>query len=113
MEEADEIGTETVKKMIRFERLMNKPGLLRCLTGLNLVGFRALLKDFRAAYAADDVTGRDQQANFYAGYLPRGTYVFSYERRASVSGQFQVMPARGFPFYFPGMFGNLFAVEEK
>ena len=51
---------ETAKNMIRFEALMNKAGLLRCLTGLSLAGFRALLKDFRAAYEAD-LTARDQQ----------------------------------------------------
>ncbi len=49
-----------VKKMIQFEPLMNKPGMVRCLSGLSLAGFRVLLKDFRAAYEAD-LTGRDQQ----------------------------------------------------
>jgi uncharacterized protein YfaS (alpha-2-macroglobulin family) len=59
---------------------------------------------------------RDQQVNLYATYLPRGTYTFTYQLRATVPGQFQTMPARGYPFYYPDVFGRsrgqLFTIQE-
>ena len=39
--------------MLGFEQVKSKGGLLKCLTGLNLEGFEALLPAFEAAYAAD------------------------------------------------------------
>ncbi|MCB9438095.1 MAG: Ig-like domain-containing protein [Anaerolineales bacterium] len=59
---------------------------------------------------------RDEQANLYADYLPRGTYVFSYQVNATVPGEFQTRPAQGYAFYFPEVFGRsdgaLFTVTE-
>lgn len=46
--------------MIRFNQLKNKPHMLRCLTGLNLVAFNKLLAGFRRAYQ-DDMEQRDQR----------------------------------------------------
>ena len=46
--------------MIRFNLLKNKPALLVCLTGLNVVAFMELLPAFRTAYEAD-LEKRDQQ----------------------------------------------------
>lgn len=49
---------------------------------------------------------RDEQVNLYADFLPRGTYVYTYQIRASVPGEFQTMPAQGYAFYFPEVFGR-------
>jgi hypothetical protein len=46
--------------MIHFEQLKNKPALLKCLTGLTLEGFIALLAAFEVAYEAD-VAQRDSE----------------------------------------------------
>ncbi len=37
--------------MIRFEQLKSKPAMPKCLTGLALEGFLALLPTFAGAYA--------------------------------------------------------------
>ncbi|GAB4442162.1 MAG: hypothetical protein Kow00120_10980 [Anaerolineae bacterium] len=49
---------------------------------------------------------RDAQVNLYADFLPRGTYVYSYQIRASIAGAFQTMPAHAYAFYFPEVFGR-------
>lgn len=49
---------------------------------------------------------RDEQANLYADFLPRGTYTYTYQIRASVPGEFQTMPSQGYAFYFPEVFGR-------
>ncbi|MCZ7546901.1 MAG: MG2 domain-containing protein [Anaerolineae bacterium] len=58
---------------------------------------------------------RDEQVNLYADFLPRGTYVYTYQVRASVAGAFQTLPAHAYAFYFPEVFGRsdgaLFTVE--
>jgi hypothetical protein len=46
--------------MIRFEQLKNKPAMLKCLTGLTIEGFLALLPAFSVAYV-DDLDQRDEQ----------------------------------------------------
>jgi hypothetical protein len=46
--------------MIRFEQLKNKPAMLKCLTGLTVEGFLALLPAFAVAYA-NDLDQRDEQ----------------------------------------------------
>jgi len=60
---------------------------------------------------------RDEQVNLYADFLPRGTYVYTYQIRASLAGEFQTMPAHAYAFYFPEVFGRtagtLFTVEEE
>jgi len=49
---------------------------------------------------------RDEQVNLYADNLPPGTYVYSYQVQATVPGKFQTMPAQGYAFYFPELFGR-------
>ncbi len=49
---------------------------------------------------------RDEKVAIFAHYLPRGTYEYSYMMRASVPGQFNVMPATAHPMYFPEIFGR-------
>jgi len=46
--------------MIRFEQLKTKPAMLKCLTGLTVEGFLALLPAFAAAYDVD-LNQRDEQ----------------------------------------------------
>jgi hypothetical protein len=48
--------------MIHFDQLKNKPTLLKCLTGLTVEGFLALLSAFEVAYEAD-FGRRDAQRN--------------------------------------------------
>ncbi len=62
--------------------------------------------DYWGWWYIDHIELRDQQVNLYAHHLPRGTYIFTYQLRASVPGVFKVMPARGYPFYQPGIFGR-------
>ncbi|NDJ77478.1 MAG: hypothetical protein GYB65_14595, partial [Chloroflexi bacterium] len=54
----------------------------------------------------DHTEMRDEQVNLYADFLPRGTYVYSYEVRASIPGEFQTMPSHAYAFYFPEVFGR-------
>ena len=65
----------------------------------------------------DHTEMRDEQVNLYADYLPRGTYTYTYQIRASVPGEFQTMPSEGYAFYFPEVFGRtdgtLFTVENR
>lgn len=49
---------------------------------------------------------RDERVSLFAEYLPRGTYEFSYLMRASLPGQFRVMPATAYEMYFPEVFGR-------
>ena len=59
---------------------------------------------------------RDEKAVLFADYLPAGTYSYQYSLRATVPGQFQVIPASASEFYFPEVFGRsdgmLFTVLE-
>ncbi|HML23008.1 MAG TPA: hypothetical protein PKD09_15250, partial [Aggregatilinea sp.] len=54
----------------------------------------------------DHTEMRDEQVNLYADFLPRGTYVYTYQVRASVPGEFQTMPSHAYAFYFPEVFGR-------
>jgi uncharacterized protein YfaS (alpha-2-macroglobulin family) len=49
---------------------------------------------------------RDEKAVLFADYLPAGTYTYQYTLRASVPGEFHVLPASGHEFYFPEVFGR-------
>ncbi len=49
---------------------------------------------------------RDEQINLYADFLPSGTYVYTYEVRATIPGEFQTMPSHAYAFYFPEVFGR-------
>ncbi len=54
----------------------------------------------------DHTEMRDEQVNLYADFLPRGTYTYTYQVRASIAGEFQTMPAHAYAFYFPEVFGR-------
>ncbi len=54
----------------------------------------------------DHTEMRDEQVNLYADFLPDGTYVYTYQVRASIPGEFQTMPSHGYAFYFPEVFGR-------
>jgi uncharacterized protein YfaS (alpha-2-macroglobulin family) len=49
---------------------------------------------------------RDEKVALFASYLPRGTYQYTYQVRASIAGEFRVLPATGQEFYFPEVFGR-------
>jgi uncharacterized protein YfaS (alpha-2-macroglobulin family) len=49
---------------------------------------------------------RDEKVSLFAQYLPRGTYEYTYLMRASVPGQFLVMPSTASEMYFPDVFGR-------
>ncbi|MBN1317002.1 MAG: hypothetical protein JXA42_16090, partial [Anaerolineales bacterium] len=48
----------------------------------------------------------DEKVVLFADYLPAGTYEYTYTMRASLPGEFQVMPATAREFYFPEVFGR-------
>jgi len=52
------------------------------------------------------VEPRDDRVALFATYLPRGTYEYSYLARATSSGEFQALPARGYEMYFPEVGGR-------
>ncbi|MCC6892805.1 MAG: Ig-like domain-containing protein [Anaerolineae bacterium] len=58
---------------------------------------------------------RDEGAVLYADYLPKGTYIYTYQARATTAGTFQTLPAQGYAFYQPEIFGRtdgtLFVVQ--
>ena len=49
---------------------------------------------------------RDEKAVLFAQYLPRGTYEYTYLMRASVPGEFKVIPTTAYQMYFPEVFGR-------
>ncbi len=49
---------------------------------------------------------RTEKIVLSATYLPRGTYRFVYQIRASSPGTYRVIPANGQEFYFPEVFGR-------
>jgi hypothetical protein len=49
---------------------------------------------------------RDEKVSLFAQYLPRGTYEYTYLIRASVPGEFLVMPGTASQMYFPEVFGR-------
>ena len=59
---------------------------------------------------------RDEKAVLFATYLPKGTYEYTYSIRASISGEFRVIPSHAAQMYFPEVFGRsdggLFRVTE-
>jgi hypothetical protein len=59
---------------------------------------------------------RDEKAVLFATYLPKGTYEYTYQIRASLSGEFNVIPTHAEEMYFPEVFGRgdggLFKVGE-
>jgi len=59
---------------------------------------------------------RDEKAVLFATYLPRGTYEYTYQIRASLPGRFLVMPTTAYEMYFPEVWGRsdggVFTVTE-
>ena len=49
---------------------------------------------------------RDDKVALFADYLSRGTYEYSYMMRASVSGDFSVLPTVAQQMYEPDVFGR-------
>lgn len=49
---------------------------------------------------------RDEKVALFADYLPRGTYEYTYLMRASLPGEFQVIPTTAYQMYFPEVFGR-------
>lgn len=49
---------------------------------------------------------RDEKAVLFATYLPRGTYEYTYQIRASLTGQYRVIPTHAEEMYFPEVFGR-------
>jgi len=59
---------------------------------------------------------RDEKAVLFATYLPRGTYEYTYLIRASLPGEYGVIPTHAYEMYFPEVFGRsdggVFTVTE-
>jgi len=59
---------------------------------------------------------RDEKLALFADYLPAGTYAYQYTLRATVPGEYRVLPTSAHEFYFPEVFGRtdgrVFTVEE-
>jgi hypothetical protein len=59
---------------------------------------------------------RDEKAALFADFLPAGTYEYTFLVRASLPGEFRVLPARAEEMYFPEVWGRsagaLFTVTE-
>ncbi len=49
---------------------------------------------------------RDEKVVLFADRLPKGTYEYSYTMRATLPGDYHVMPATANEFYFPEVFGR-------
>jgi uncharacterized protein YfaS (alpha-2-macroglobulin family) len=49
---------------------------------------------------------RDDKVVLFADYLPKGTYEYSYTIRATLPGDYHVIPTVASEFYFPEVFGR-------
>ncbi|MEM7343857.1 MAG: Ig-like domain-containing protein [Chloroflexota bacterium] len=49
---------------------------------------------------------RDEKAVLFATFLPKGTYEYTYQIRASLPGEFNVIPTHAQEMYFPEVFGR-------
>jgi uncharacterized protein YfaS (alpha-2-macroglobulin family) len=49
---------------------------------------------------------RDEKVVLFADYLSKGTYEYSYTMRATLPGDYQVIPTVASEFYFPEVFGR-------
>ena len=49
---------------------------------------------------------RDEKVVLFAETLPAGTYTYRYTLRATQQGEFRVLPASAYEFYFPEVFGR-------
>ncbi|MGH2592657.1 MAG: alpha-2-macroglobulin family protein, partial [Anaerolineae bacterium] len=59
---------------------------------------------------------RDEKAALFASVLPAGTYEYTYQIRAGLSGTYKVLPSHAEEMYFPEVFGRgdgtLFVIEK-
>ncbi len=59
---------------------------------------------------------RDEKAALFASFLPAGTYEYTYQIRAGLSGTYKVLPSHVEEMYFPEVFGRgdgmLFTIEK-
>jgi len=55
-------------------------------------------------YADKEV--RDNRVVFFASYMGKGDYQFSYIMRAQIPGEYSVNPTRGMLMYYPEVYGN-------
>jgi uncharacterized protein YfaS (alpha-2-macroglobulin family) len=59
---------------------------------------------------------RDDKALLFATFLPKGTYLYRYQIRASLPGEFNVIPTHAEQMYFPEVFGRgdgaLFRIKQ-
>jgi len=59
---------------------------------------------------------RDDKVTLFATYLPAGAYEYTFQVRASLPGEFRVLPAHGEMMYFPEVWGRsggaLFTVKR-
>jgi len=49
---------------------------------------------------------RDEKVVLFADYLPKGSYEYSYTMRATLPGDYHVIPTLATEFYFPEVFGR-------
>jgi uncharacterized protein YfaS (alpha-2-macroglobulin family) len=49
---------------------------------------------------------RDEKAVLFASYLPSGTYEYTYQIRAGLSGVYKTLPSHAEEMYFPEVFGR-------
>lgn len=85
------------------------PGLNTSANGTNTT-FRNVDQPYRYGYWGwwifNRVEFRDEQVVFFADYLPAGTYQYTYYLQATISGDYQVMPATARQEFFPEVFGR-------
>jgi hypothetical protein len=59
---------------------------------------------------------RDEKAVLFATYLPQGVYEYTYTVRATIPGEYRVVPTHAEQMYFPEVFGRsdggVFRVQE-
>jgi uncharacterized protein YfaS (alpha-2-macroglobulin family) len=49
---------------------------------------------------------RDEKVALFADWLPRGTYQYTYQMRASVPGRFLTLPSTAYEMYYPEVWGR-------
>ncbi|HWR65201.1 MAG TPA: hypothetical protein VN364_03705, partial [Bellilinea sp.] len=64
----------------------------------------------------DDPAISDDSIQWIASYLPAGTYTLTYKLQPLLAGEFRVLPARAYTYYFPEVEGRsagmIFTIEE-
>lgn len=57
-------------------------------------------------YYFSTVDVHDDRVGIFAGYLPRGTYEYTYLMRGTTPGKFNALPTTAYQMYFPEVFGR-------